>query len=130
MLIFSKINTHFINHEFKNVMQWNVLKHPDSWKISMEIVTEIFYNLRRKMEWSNILKKWYANTYTNHRQRKKNHWKEYYLCTIPTDLCLFLIICKETVKPLDLKLDLLHQSCFKSWLRHPFSLPRHCTLVS
>lgn len=74
MLIFSKINTHFINHEFKNVMQWNVLKHPDSWKISMEIVTEIFYNLRRKMEWSNILKKWYPNTYTNHKSQteKKN----------------------------------------------------------
>lgn len=37
-----------LNINLKNVMQWNVLKHPDSCKISMEVVTEISYNMRRK----------------------------------------------------------------------------------
>lgn len=49
-------------------MLWNILKHTDSCKISMEIMTEIAYNLRRKKEQSKFLKKkLYTNTFTKYK---------------------------------------------------------------
>lgn len=67
-----------LNINLENVMQWNLLRHRDICKINMEIVTEVFYNMRRKNELNNSFNKLYTHTQNaNSRQRKNNTKKNF-----------------------------------------------------